>query len=61
MLRLKDYEFIIWWAHRDFDALWETFPPELRDLGQLWRDTGLLDESGNERQAFLLWSEQLNR
>ncbi|MCL6274298.1 hypothetical protein M3P19_09770 [Muricauda sp. 2012CJ35-5] len=53
-----DYEFISWWAHRDFDALWETFPEEVKDLGQLWRDTGLLDENGNERAAFLTWSNQ---
>jgi hypothetical protein len=52
----EDYLFIIWWAHRDFDALWETFPEEVKDLGQLWRDTGLLDEEGNERSAFERWT-----
>ncbi|MEL6557023.1 MAG: glycosyl hydrolase 53 family protein [Bacteroidota bacterium] len=51
------YEFIIWWAHRDYDALWETFPDELKDVGQIWRDTGLLDENGTERPAFTVWSE----
>ncbi|NBC83084.1 MAG: hypothetical protein GVY19_06850 [Bacteroidetes bacterium] len=51
----QKYKFIIWWAHRDFDALWETFPPEVKDLGKLWRDTGLLDEDGEERPAFDLW------
>lgn len=50
-----NYEFIIWWAHRDFDALWETFPDEVRDLGQIWRDTGLLDENGVERSSYSTW------
>lgn len=52
----QEYEFIIWWAHRDYDALWETFPEEVKDLGQIWRDTGLLDEDGTERSAFATWS-----
>jgi hypothetical protein len=51
----QNYEFIIWWAHRDYDALWETFPPELQDVGQLWRDSGLLDEDGNERVSAQTW------
>lgn len=59
--KANDYEFIIWWAHRDFDALWVTFPPELMDIGQIWRDTGLLDESGNERPAFNTWSINLQQ
>ena len=52
----QNYEFITWWAHRDYDALWETFPPDLLDVGQLWRDTGLLNENGNERLAKSTWS-----
>lgn len=52
----QDYEFMIWWAHRDYDALWETFPEEVKDLGQIWRDTGLLNETGAERSAFSTWS-----
>ncbi|WP_420583246.1 glycosyl hydrolase 53 family protein [Reichenbachiella sp.] len=55
----RDYEFIIWWAHRDFDALWETFPEEVKDLGQVWRDTGLLSETGTERPAFSIWTNSL--
>ena len=51
-----DYEFIIWWAHRDFDALWETFPDDIKDLGKIWRDTGLLNEDGVERPAKEVWS-----
>ncbi len=54
----QDYAFIIWWAHRDFDALWATFPDAVKDLGQIWRDTGLLDENGTERPAFTAWSNR---
>ena len=52
-----NYAFVIWWAYRDFDKLWETFPPELMDLGKIWRDTGLQDENGNDRKAMKLWLE----
>ncbi|WP_430824371.1 glycosyl hydrolase 53 family protein [Carboxylicivirga sp. N1Y90] len=54
-----NYEFIIWWAHRDYDALWETFPDEVKDIGKIWKDTGLLDENGNERPAYHLWKKAL--
>ncbi|UII20371.1 hypothetical protein [Fulvivirga ligni] len=55
-----NYLFTIWWAHRDFDKLWETFPEEAKDLGKIWRDTGLLDENGNLRPAFELWQKVYN-
>ena len=51
----NNYEFVIWWAHRDFDALWQTFPEELKDLGKLWRNTGVLDDNGNKRPSYLTW------
>jgi len=51
----NNYEMINWWAHRDYDALWEVFPPEVKDIGQLWRDTGLLDENGEARPALVTW------
>ena len=54
----QNYEMVVWWAHRDYDALWEVFPPEVRDIGQLWRDTGLLDEEGTQRLTLNTW---LNR
>lgn len=56
----QNYEFVIWWAHRDYDALWETFPPELQDIGQLWRDSGILNEEGNERLSALTWRSYLS-
>ncbi|MDO6517726.1 hypothetical protein [Zobellia uliginosa] len=57
----QNYEFIIWWAYRDYDKLWETFPPEYKDVGKLWRDTGLLDENGTERPSFTVWNEILDK
>lgn len=57
----KGYEFVIWWAHRDYDTLWETFPDEVKDIGKLWRDTGLLDEAGKERVAHQTWKSVYNK
>lgn len=56
----NDYLFVIWWAHRDYDKLWETFPEDVKDLGRLWRDTGLLDEEGNARKAYDSWMSAFN-
>lgn len=50
-----DYPFAIWWTHRDFDALWQDFPASVKELGKIWRDTGLLDENGVARPALTLW------
>lgn len=57
----QEYEFIIWWAHRDFDRLWETFPEEVKDLGKLWRDTGLLNEDGEIRPAYSYWKSAFDK
>ncbi len=57
----QNYEFIIWWAHRDYDKLWAIFPPEYQDLGKLWKDTGLLDENGTARPAFTVWKNVLEK
>ncbi len=57
----QNYEFVIWWAHRDYDALWETFPPEFKDIGRLWKDTGVLDEDGRERPAYTTWKKILKK
>ena len=48
-------------CYPDFDALWQTFPDEVKAIGQIWRDTGLLDEDGNERPAFTVWQAHFNR
>lgn len=55
----QDYLFVIWWAHRDYDELWDIFPDEVKELGKLWLDTGLLDEAGKEKIAFQTWQHVL--
>ncbi len=57
----QNYAFIIWWAYKDFDELWQTFPEDLKDLGKLWRDTGLIDENNNSRMARTTWSIVLKK
>jgi hypothetical protein len=53
--------FVIWYSIRDYDALWNTFPPDLKTTGIVWRDTGLYDESGNERSAMSVWKDWHSR
>ncbi len=53
----NNYEFIIWWSHRDYDAIWQTFPDKLKDIGQIWRDSGLLSETGFKRPAYYSWQK----
>jgi hypothetical protein len=35
--------------------LWKTFPESVKDLGALWRDTGVIDEAGRPRPAYQTW------
>lgn len=51
----NDYEFVIWWTHKDYDELWETFPDEVKPLGKLWRDTGLINEKDQTRPGLREW------
>lgn len=53
--QVQSYRFVIWWAHRDYDRLWAIFPESTKDIGLLWRDTGIIDQDGNERPAFATW------
>lgn len=50
-----NYEFVIWWTHRDYDALWVTFPDDTKDIGKLWKDSGLQDEKGRDRKGLETW------
>jgi hypothetical protein len=56
---LHQYHFLIWWTHRDYDELWKIFPDSTKDLGKLWKDTGLLNENGGSRPAFSTWKSIL--
>jgi hypothetical protein len=55
-----NYIYVIWWAHRDYNELWETFPEELKDLGKLWISTGIINEDGIKKEAYLTWDKVLN-
>ena len=56
-----NYEYIIWWTHRDYNELWETFPDEVKDLGKLWISTGIINEDGAEKEAFATWEIVYNK
>src|SRR5262245_26574531 len=55
------YLFVTWFASKDFDELWATFPDAVKDIGRLWRDTGLVDEKGKERPALGTWKKEPGR
>lgn len=57
----EHYEYIIWWTHRDYDPLWETFPEDLKDLGKIWISTGILNEDGVEKQAYSSWKAAFSK
>lgn len=52
----NNYLFVTWWTYRDYDKLWNTFPANLKDIGQIWRDTGIEDENGAKRPAYSSWN-----
>lgn len=56
-----NYEYLIWFTHRDYDELWETFPEDLKDLGKLWISTGMINEDGMEKEAFATWEFVVNK
>ena len=47
-------EFVIWFIYRDYDAIYDLNP---NDVFRIWRDTGLKDEAGRERESYELWKE----
>lgn len=55
---LEDYVFYVAWAHRDFDQLVSS--AALPAYSLLWRDTGLLSESGKARSSSTVWDAFYN-
>ena len=53
--QIHNYEYIIWWTHRDYNELWETFPESVKDLGKIWMSTGIINEEGTEKAAYASW------
>jgi hypothetical protein len=56
-----NYIYIIWWTHRDYDELWQTFPAEAKDLGKLWISTGIINGDGKEKKAYSSWKMALDK
>lgn len=59
--REQNYLYLIWWAHRDYDELWKTFPDDVKELGRLWLNTGIINEDGVEKEGFSTWKIVLNK
>jgi hypothetical protein len=55
------YLFVTMFASKDFDEMWRSFPEAVKDLGRLWRDTGIVDENNVKRTAYDSWMEVLAR
>lgn len=53
----QEYEYAIWWTHRDYDALWEVFPEDQKDFGQLWISTGIVNENGELKASWESWEK----
>lgn len=53
-----NYKFVIWYAVRDYDALWNN-ALQRSDLALVWRDTGFYDEDGLRRLALETWNKAL--
>lgn len=52
-----EFKFVINFVLRDYDRIWEMLGKP--DLAAVWRDTGLYDEDGKERQALQTWRTAL--
>ena len=50
-----EYRFVIWFEARDIDRLIPALPRSIRDLARLFRDMGLVDETGREREGLRIW------
>lgn len=59
--QVENYEYIIWWTHRDYNLLWETFPEDLKDLGAVWLSNGIINEDGIEKLAKESWEETFSK
>jgi hypothetical protein len=48
-------DFVIWFLHRDYDAMWDKIKDSVPEAFKAWRDCGLLDEAGKPRPAHATW------
>lgn len=49
------YLFVISFLYRDYDALWEKIKASSPEAFVVWKDCGMINESGVERPALDLW------
>ena len=61
VVKMAKFLVVICFTWRDYDRLWQTFPEAVKDLGRLWRDTGLVDEDSQSRPAMETWRTVLER
>jgi hypothetical protein len=52
--------FVISFVVRDYDQLWEDLGSK-NDITIAWRDSGLIDEQGRERESFATWKDYFAR
>jgi hypothetical protein len=53
-------KFVVWFVPRDYDAFWKRLEKMgMSEVFKTWQDTGLVDESGNERGSMKVWDSWL--
>ncbi len=55
------YRFVVWFLHRDYDALWNKIKNSCPEAFVVWKDCGLIDELGRPRPALKVWRSYLKR
>lgn len=55
-----DAKFVMWFCPVDYDKLWERIKGTTDEGMKFWRDTGLIDEKGEAREALHVWDAWLS-
>jgi hypothetical protein len=55
------WAFVVNWTSHDYPELLKLFPPEVRELGEIWVWTGLLGPNGEEKPVTKVWRDALAR
>jgi hypothetical protein len=50
-------EFVIWFIHRDYDALWEKIKGSSPEVFAAWKNCGTEDAAGHPRPAMDIWKQ----
>lgn len=53
------WQFVVNWASHDYPELLKLFPPETRELGEIWVWTGLVGPNGEAKQVTKVWQDAL--